>query len=249
VVSSRIEVEKAFDGFIERINKHRLRFALGNGNGKYSGTWVAWGHGCNFYIGARSILGSMKISLHESGICRVALTEQRMKLLAVQGLQCPSDRAFIKWRRAPTPETGAALAVSLTFPTRYFRLPSPVGTPKTPTLILDTKPEWEAAEIGFFYTREPSSSLGSKLKQVGIPMFHVELEDGEAVSIVVRRGTFDPAVLPTPEMLNRAAMRKFTRDLEAAIDKPILTAALWSDPKDGEALHVTEIGGVTLKRA
>jgi hypothetical protein len=50
-------------------------------------------------------------------------------------------------------------------------------------------------------------------------------------------------------MLSRAAFRRFSRNLEDSLDKPILTAVIYSDPTDGEALRVTEIGGVALRRA
>jgi hypothetical protein len=191
----------------------------------------------------------MKISLHESGICHLALTKKGLRLLAEQELDCPVDPALIRWRRAPTPETGATLAVSVTFPTRCFQRPAPVGTARTPTMIIDAQPEWEAAEVGFFFSREPASSLGPKMRRVGTPLLHCELDDGEAVSIVARRGTFDPVALPSPEILSRAGMQPFTRHLEEALDKPVLTALIYSDPRDGEALRVVEIGGVALRRA
>jgi hypothetical protein len=39
---------------------------------------VLFGTKSDYYIGARSVFGSIKISLHESGVCRLALTEKHM---------------------------------------------------------------------------------------------------------------------------------------------------------------------------
>jgi hypothetical protein len=241
--------EEAVEHFAKRVSRDKLRFAICGNDEKHSGTWSVWGNKNDFYIGARSILGSMKVSLHASGICRVALTEGQIKLLAEQGLEAPVDRAFVKWKRRPTPEVGAAQVVSLIFPTAYFRLPAPVGTSKKPMLILGAQPDWSAVEIGFFYSREPASQLEPRLARIGNPMFRVTLESGDSISIVARDTKFDLAVLPNTEMFKRAAMRPLTRHLpEQGAEHANLTAAFFNKPTDGEVLQMVEVGGITLKR-
>ena len=51
--------------------KGLLRFALGIAEGNHPSSWAMWGHKSDFYLGARSVLGSIKISLHKTE-CRVA---------------------------------------------------------------------------------------------------------------------------------------------------------------------------------
>src|SRR5262245_15016198 len=71
------EERRAFvDNYERRILKDKIRLNAchrDNRESGHSGVWCAWSHRNDYYLGARSILGSMKISLHASGICRVAL--------------------------------------------------------------------------------------------------------------------------------------------------------------------------------
>jgi two-component system, cell cycle response regulator CtrA len=94
----------------ERTLKDKVRFAIGRPGALHSGVWAYWGNKDDFYVGARSILGSTKISLHRSRKCRLALTERHFLALAQRGLSAPSDRAFVKWERPAAPEEGIDLS-------------------------------------------------------------------------------------------------------------------------------------------
>jgi hypothetical protein len=111
----------------------QIRLCACSPSGRHSGTWMAFESGSDFYIGARSTFGRMKISLHASGICRVAMTKRQSKFLIEQGLMQPDDdRAFFKWRRAATKETGAVHVVSLIFPIAHMHREAALGSPKKP---------------------------------------------------------------------------------------------------------------------
>jgi hypothetical protein len=56
----------------------------------------AFGPKSDYYFGARSVIGDIKISLHESGLCRIALNEVRAKTLVAQGLNSGGKLAFTK---------------------------------------------------------------------------------------------------------------------------------------------------------
>jgi len=118
--------------------------------------WTAFGTGNEYYIGARHVMGSTKISLHQSGICRVALTEKHFNALPGDGLTQPPDRAMVKWKRPPTPDVGAAHVASIIFPTEFLRLAEPQGTRKKPLIIFGAAPPRQSCRDRLFLlTREP----------------------------------------------------------------------------------------------
>jgi hypothetical protein len=100
--------------------KHGVRFAASSGE-RYSAVWLAFSRGSEFYLGARSALGSLKISLHKRGECRLAIPNEHLPQMVKQGLEAPPQgaRALVTWRR-PTDVTLAPLVVRLIFPTDYL---------------------------------------------------------------------------------------------------------------------------------
>jgi hypothetical protein len=231
-----------------RFSRDKVRFAFGKPDGCHSGVWSALGRKGDYYIGARSIFSSTKISLHRSGICRLALTEKHFKLLAERGLAQPEDRPFVKWRRPPAPQIGAALAVVLVFPSPYMTLAEPVSSTRKPVLTFEAARDGMAAEVGFFYSREDASSLEAKFLDIGKPILRTDLDNGESVWIVVREAAFDPAVIPSVDQFNGTGGRLLDPDFPIGIERPNLTAMLWNTPKNGEPLRIIEISGLSLTR-
>lgn len=231
-----------------KLAKDKIRFAVGTTEGSFSGIWSAWGRKNDYYIGARSVLGSLKISLHASGICRVAFAEQHFALMEQQGLDIPDDRAFVKWRRAPLQNVGAILVVRLIFPVAFLRLNRPETTRTKPIFIFETGPSQKAIELGFFYSREQQDTLQHKF--IGIPIVTTHLDNGENVSIVISEIDFDPSALPPPEQMNRCGMRLLSQSAfpEADTERRGLNAIFFNKPTDNEALQIVEIGGVSVTR-
>jgi hypothetical protein len=235
------------EDFERRMSK-QLRFSISGPNSKYSGRWCAFSRDSDYYLGARSVVGRIKISLHASGICRIALTEHQIALMRAQGLELPNDRALTKWRRAASPDIGAAHVASLVFPTDHLQGGPPDATYKKPILIIGDGIPGKAVEVGIFFSREPIKTLATKLSVVGMPVCYTSLASGETVSMVVRQANFDPSGLPTSEMLSRAGMHLLDRDAVPDTEVSGLMAAFWNQPNDGGALHLVEIGGITLRR-
>jgi hypothetical protein len=92
-----------------------LRFALGTATGPRSNVWTVFGskHADDVYVGARDELPTAKLSLHQSGKWRRALTSQSA---IRQDLPADSDRVAIRWE-VPEPFTEGWLhAVTITIP-------------------------------------------------------------------------------------------------------------------------------------
>ena len=241
------DTRRWLEEFERQLDKDKLRFAIGKPGAGHSAVWAAWGHRNDYYLGARCILGSTKISLHQTGICRLALTERHYNQLVEWGLPQPSDRAFVKWKRTVAPETGAALAVVLVFPTDYLKLEAPVGSPRKPLLIFEPARPGKAVEVGFFYAREPAESLEPKFLQIGKPLFRTDLDNGESVWLVAREVEFDPSELPSNDQLKNGG-HLLDPNVPIGVEKKDITMVLWNSPKDGEALRIIEIGGISVTR-
>ena len=224
--------------------RKRVRFAVRSPEERYSAAWLTTNTKSGFYIGARSVMGTFKISLHTSGRCRLAF-EQTYAFN--RGLIPPGeDRALVKWWRFPTPPVDAALVVGLVFPTDFLHLDAPAATEKEPFVFLQAAPQGKAVEVGFFYSREPVNTLEPKLKEFGIPLFWTDLANGDMVWMVGRETDFDATALPPDETLNSISGRLLDPDgfTKAAAERRSLTAHLWNAPKDNEALVIIEVGGI-----
>ena len=165
--SPELWVEEFKPGF-----RKRVRFAVRSPDERYSAAWVTTDTKSGFYIGARSVMGTFKISLHTSGKCRLALEKTYFDFAVDRGLiPAEEDRAWVKWWRSPTPSVGAVLVVGLVFPTDFLHLDAPTATAEKPFVFLQAAPQGKAVEIGFFYSREPVNTLEPKLLEFGIPLF------------------------------------------------------------------------------
>jgi hypothetical protein len=233
------------EDFARRLTKDRFRFVVGIPGKYYSAVWFAHGKKNSYYVGARSIGGSLKISLHDDCNCRLAIPDEGVTAMKQQGLDAPDNRAFVEWYRKPAPEEGANHIVSLIFPTDYLRLPLPEASYKKPVLIIQAAPPGKAIEVGFFSSREADVTLELKFLQTGKPLCRTTLENGETLWLVIREREFDRAVIPSEE---RWAEGERFHDKQTFVDESVqlngLMSMLWDSPKDEETLRVIEIGGV-----
>jgi hypothetical protein len=74
------------------------RFAVGSAEGPRSAVWYLWtGKGTSdVYIAARALIGNLKVSLHESGVWRIAFTEEHKE---GQASTHDKDRVIERWNR------------------------------------------------------------------------------------------------------------------------------------------------------
>ena len=247
------EATRIVDELCGRLTKdNKLRF-VANGPRGHSTVWSAIGQDDDYYVGSRSNMGTMKISLHALGgknyrVCRLALDKAYFEKLRSLGLALPADRAFVKWKQPPAPDIGATPAVILVFPTDYMTLNTPPSNYKKPLVTFQCNNPGMAVEVGFFYSREPASILEPKLLEIGKPIFRTELSTGESVSLVMREAPFDPTVIPHSEQFNMTPGYVLDPDFPVGVTMQDLTAALWNAPKDGEPLRIIEISGLTVTR-
>jgi hypothetical protein len=250
-VDEQDAVARADDALNRFFHANKVRFAVCNKAGQHSGIWTAFAEDSGYYIGARAILGSTKISFHSSRRCRVAFDKRYAEKLVERGIFPPEkDRAFIKWIRPETPPKGALLVASLIFPVDYLKNEPPKGKPNRPLIIFEADAPSRAVELGFFYSLEPLEALEQKLLKIGKPLFRADFENGESVSMVARIRDFDPKCLPGPDELKKTSMKALSpEDLPApGSEQTNLNLIFWNQPTGAQPLQIVEIGGVTMKR-
>jgi hypothetical protein len=90
----------------------------------------------------------------------------------------------------------------------------------------------DAAEVGFFFHREPVAEIEPRFRRIGLPVFAATLENGDVVSVVVRPRNLGLITVS-------GSPRGFT---QSGGNYGVL---LVSDPKPGDALIITDIGGTS----
>jgi hypothetical protein len=160
-----------------------FRFVVGSPQNVESFVWRMWVHGNDVYLGVRDALTVFKVSLHQSGIWRIAF---------VADLKRPdmaSDRVIVKWRKpnefAPgwTPSIG--IVVSSVRPERPFKAPK----------INDSRLTWfgppaEGKKLVFKVLFSSSGRTESDLKSISLDRgrvaTHLVKKNGDGVWLVVR---------------------------------------------------------------
>lgn len=233
------EVDKAWA-------KKGFRFAVGNPKGGYSGVWTTFARDSGMYFSVRSLLGALKVSLHQSRRCRVAFTDVYARELVQKSVLDPAeDRAFVKWTRPPSPEDGAVLVASIIIPGAYLNISQPSGSKDKPLVIFEVTGAEAAAEFDIFYSRTKPEILEENFLKIGKPICYWTFSDGETAHLVARERDFDHRWLPTSDQFDKASRRLLDPEaIKAGMSN--LNAVFFNEPSDTQPLQIVEVGGLRL---
>lgn len=99
-------------------NKDIIRFAVGTPENPQSWVWRLWVQGDEVYLGAKNAIQAFKVSLHKSGIWRIAFVYE------LKRDDENTDRVIVKWKKpeefAPGWTPSIAVLVSSIKPSRPF---------------------------------------------------------------------------------------------------------------------------------
>lgn len=195
-----------------------IRFSIGPWRGRYSSVWRVWTDKGDVYLAVRALVRYMKVSLHQSGVFRIAFTNEYDKTMRVKGMDPFVDRAFMKWHKIPIHGKQLMQALDIHFPLTALSLR---GKPNMKKVVL-LQPDENAlgtddsvtVKILFHKMHPDTGFVTAALKQCGlIPGFWIELGNGEYITIAFRYSKLLPLQISKTEMQNYAAMfhKRFTQ--------------------------------------
>lgn len=221
----------------------KLRFGAKASDGRCSSSWIAIRRKSDVYLGVRSLSGKLKLTLHKDGRAHIALTDNFYPQLRDEGVPLPPSRHFTRWRMPDVPDDGAVHVASVVFPSRFLR-PRPPLKPNE-TVFWEPAPELGALEVGVFYGRQLATfASGSRLR------FWTRLGDGRVVMVAVRNTDADAT-----HVVDRLSRPNTMYALSAALwnaspGEAIASCAafVWSDVRDGQAVVIWEVTGLSIHR-
>lgn len=226
----------------------KIRIAVGTANHLLSSIWFASPKKGCLFLGAVGLGGTLKASLHASGQSHVRFGPDIKEI---------ANTYAMKWQRPPTPESGVTHVASVLFPTDFLKGSQPLTNKVSNLILLEHAPAGEAIELSFFYSYHHMEELEPKLSKIGLPLFHIGMESGEQVSLVVRNIKFDPFILgpfgalSDPNGSVALPLAKWMDD--NAKDTPSiggLSSILFNEPSiQGGVLRMIQVSGLALVKS
>lgn len=218
-----------------------LRVGVRSAQGLESSIWRLIGtKRGDVYFAIRSLAGVTKYSFHRSGICRSAFTTEHGTPPKLP------DRLMFKWKRAPISPAGKgrlSRVLLLAVPTDFLSAPR-LCVPGV--LWLEAAPSGAATYFSIAFTAEPHAEVTLAYRRNGIRNIQYAEMDG-GINLLVDYYHSDwlneDLRMPGEGKVNDLL---FSANDPAGTGRPIrLTFS--PTPKDGDALHVRELGGYAVE--
>lgn len=160
--------------------KGKVRFAIGENGKLYSELWTLWHNKSDVYLTSKSFGGRLKLSLHESGVCQYAFTQDFFS--ANENVFKPgfNDRTWHRWRRGHASPTSAVHAVTIVFAScQEWEDYEPA--PDESAVLLPRPPHGYCFEIAVIFVPSPYAQFepGDEAR----PIAEFGLPSGEFVSV------------------------------------------------------------------
>lgn len=170
------------------MTERSIRFGITNGKGTRASTWKCWTPGSgkhDVYLACRSLGGTLKASMHQSGNWHIAYTRRFFdeNVAAAEGIH--STRFIEQWPRPTVLAPGFTLAFRIVTP--LSAVSTPCDQPSSPHLEwIPNAPEGKATEIDVIIT-DPRTDVTSwpGKRSMGTQLVgSITLDSGETVWIV-----------------------------------------------------------------
>jgi hypothetical protein len=221
-----------------------LRFGVKRPDGHISNVWKIWTtRNRDVYLATRGLTSIAKYSLHASGVCRKAFTQERGTPSTM------TDRKMFGWRRAEVPPVGglgASLALQINFATDF--LSRPVKAQDKPVCWIEAAPSGGATCVEFCFTRASEETVRKAFGEGGSGrrlLCYVMLPAGEAFFMSYYHA--DAADERSFTVTGEGKVNDLVFSAQAPVDtgRPI-RICINGPPKDGDALEVWEFGGYAV---
>jgi hypothetical protein len=159
-----------------------LRFALGSADGSRSNVWSVVGHKNtdDIYIGARQVMSAAKLSLHESGVWRRALTSQEAERL---NLAEDRDRVLNRWEVPEPFGEGWIYAVTISIPQSSIQAnPGPLKSPRKGSISFYL-PEASTHTVRFDVLIKSDGAPSCEIRDIHAHVGRIALPSGGCVHV------------------------------------------------------------------
>lgn len=229
------------------LNTDALRFYIADEHDRpRSSLWRAFCHGDDVYLAPRKIGGALKLSIHRDGNCQYGTTRHYVQKARAQGIDAFPPLA--RWRRPPTPESGAFHVASILFPTDFLRSRT-IARPTKLKFAIPLAPLGHAIEVMVFYASAEPSLAEQALRERGITAFsYMTLLCGEIAILAARQVPFEAEFIP--DLKSMAGQMRPLLGAPALGEKMsgLHAVLMHKKPVDGEAIHLAEINGISVGR-
>lgn len=234
---------------LDRLDK--IRFFVVNEDGKaVSSVWFMQGQGQGVYVAPSSLGANLKLSFHPPGgsqdgcDCQFGHPRSYAENATAKGF---NPMRPLRWRRSPTPSSGALHIASIFFPTNdLMSAPQPPPNGKT-RFALPRAPGGMATEAGLFLSQEHPNQLEEKFLNLGaMPIAYSDFPGDEFVSLVVRH-TECPIIPKIEQQMNKGfVLFEGPPQSGQAVNARAVVAS--DVPVTGGAFLLAEIGPIALTR-
>lgn len=180
-----------------------LRFAACSPQEMTTNSWRVWAQGDDVYVACRDALKEFKVSLHASGVWRVAYTESaianRPELVGLG-----QDRVWTKWAPPEDADSRCVVAFQIAFPAGTAYLPQAGRKVSRPEILIPFPGDsslMAVVSVCVCPTSEPATSSDTPLTVLGI----LSLSKGRSAQLVLTRDEAAPLVDGLRETFEGAA--------------------------------------------
>ena len=163
-------------------NASSFRFAIADTLVR-SEYWTLFFNRNDVYLTGSAFKKELKLSLHQSGVCQVALLENFHADIATNA-NAPPKRDILRWRRASTPEEGGKVAAYIQFAS-FGDWPEADAIPSSkPYKGLPPPPYMACRTVSLSFSREDPKVVSVLGNWGDAYLFSTELPNGEFVCLM-----------------------------------------------------------------
>lgn len=145
--------------------------------------WTVFTNKNDFYLTTNAHKQALKVSLHGSGVCQVALLEGFFAKEIEWRKERPTDRTILRWKRLPTPQLKGQVAASILFASYEFWPEQEEVPASKPHTRLPPPPDMHGRSVHVIYSRtDPArvAKLGGWSDEL---LYSTRLPNGDYVAL------------------------------------------------------------------
>lgn len=162
-----------------------FRFAIADGVPR-SECWSFFTNGNDVYLTGSAYKRVLKISLHERGVCQIAMLKEFFVEHVEGRSQAPQFRDILRWKRIPTPLIQGQVAATILFAScEFWPEKDPIPASK-PFKSLPPPPSTHCLNVDVVYSRVNPQHISKVGEWTDDLLFSLQLPNGEFVCLMQR---------------------------------------------------------------